>query len=80
MVKIFMAGIPWGRIAEPLDFIKASVFLASDAYKKADKRLLEKAVKNHLTMFKDNILQSDFVRRNFSLSDTNNVERKIFQV
>jgi len=31
MVKIFMAGIPWGRIAEPLDFIGASVFLAADA-------------------------------------------------
>jgi len=36
----------------------------ADAYKKNDKRLLEKAVKNHLTMFKENILQSDFVKRN----------------
>jgi DNA-binding GntR family transcriptional regulator len=52
----------------------------ADAYKKGDKRLLEKAMKNHLTMFKENILQSDFVRENFSLSDTNNVKRKISQV
>jgi DNA-binding GntR family transcriptional regulator len=36
----------------------------ADAYKKNDKRLLEKAVKNHLTMFKENILQSDFLRKN----------------
>jgi len=36
----------------------------ADAYKKGDKKLLEKAVKNHLAMFKDNILQSDFVEEN----------------
>jgi DNA-binding GntR family transcriptional regulator len=34
----------------------------ADAYKKGDKRLLEKAVKNHVIMFKENILHSDFVR------------------
>lgn len=34
----------------------------ADAYKKGDKKLLEKAVKNHLIMFKENILESDFVR------------------
>ena len=34
----------------------------ADAYKKNDKRLLEKAVKNHLSMFKENILQSNFVK------------------
>jgi len=36
----------------------------ADAYKKNDKRLLEKAMKNHLAMFKENILQSDFLRKN----------------
>lgn len=75
-----MADIPWGRITEPLDFIGALVFLASDAYRKGDKKLLEKAVKNHLTMFKDNILHSDFLKENYYLSDTNNVKRKISQV
>jgi DNA-binding GntR family transcriptional regulator len=51
-----------------------------DAYKQGDKRLLEKAVKNHVIMFKENILHSDFVRENFSVSDTNSVKRKISQV
>jgi len=36
----------------------------ADAYKKGDGKVLEKAVKNHLAMFKDNILQSDFVKEN----------------
>ncbi len=35
--------------------------IIADAYKKGDKKLLEKAVKNHLSMFKDNIIQSDFL-------------------
>lgn len=36
----------------------------ADAYKKGDEKLLEKAVKNHLTMFKENILESDFFKEN----------------
>jgi len=52
----------------------------ADAYKKDDKRLLEKTVQNHLAIFRENILQSDFVRENFSLTDTNNAKRKISQV
>ena len=36
----------------------------ADAYEKGDKRLLEKVVKNHLAMFKDNIIQSDFFKEN----------------
>jgi gluconate 5-dehydrogenase len=31
MVRLFMSRIPWGRAAEPEDFVGASVFLASDA-------------------------------------------------
>ena len=34
----------------------------ADAYKRGDKRLLEKAVKNHVITIKKNILQSDFAR------------------
>lgn len=34
----------------------------ADAFKKGDRRLLEKAVKNHVMRFKENILQSDLVR------------------
>jgi len=40
MVKIFIAGIPWRRIEESLDFIGTLVFLASDAYRKGDKNCL----------------------------------------
>lgn len=29
--KVFMSRIPWGRAAEPRDFIGAVVYLASDA-------------------------------------------------
>ena len=36
----------------------------ADAYKRGDKGLLTKAVKNHLNMFKKNIFQSDFVTKN----------------
>lgn len=52
----------------------------ADAYKKGSEKQLEKAVKNHLAMFKDNILQSDFVRENFSPSDTNNANLRVSQV
>jgi DNA-binding GntR family transcriptional regulator len=38
--------------------------IIADAYKKGDGKALEKAVRNHLAMFKDNILQSDFVKEN----------------
>ncbi len=31
MYKLFMARIPWGRAAEPEDFVGATVFLASNA-------------------------------------------------
>jgi len=36
----------------------------ADAYQKADQQLLEKAVKDHLVMFKENILKSDFLSEN----------------
>jgi len=36
----------------------------ADAYHKADEGLLEKAVRNHLVMFKENILKSDFLSEN----------------
>ena len=39
--------------------------IIADAYKNGDEKLLEEGVKNHLTMFKDHILQSDFVNKNF---------------
>ena len=35
-----------------------------DAYQKGDQELLEKAVRNHLVMFKENILKSDFLSEN----------------
>jgi len=37
-----------------------------DAYKAGDKKLLTKAVKYHLSMFMENILQSDFANKNFN--------------
>ena len=49
------------RFSSTIDEHKA----IADAYKKGDKNMLEKAVKNHLAMFKDNILQSDFVKKGF---------------
>jgi DNA-binding GntR family transcriptional regulator len=52
----------------------------ADAYKAGDGKRLEKAVQHHLAMFKDNILQSDFVRENFSVSDNNNATTRISQV
>ena len=36
----------------------------ADAYQKGDQKLLERAVKNHLVMFKENILKSDFLSEN----------------
>jgi DNA-binding GntR family transcriptional regulator len=36
----------------------------ADAYQKGDEKLLERAVKNHLVMFKANILKSDFLSEN----------------
>lgn len=39
-------------------------FAIANAYKKGDEKLLVKAVKNHLIMFKENILESDFVTKN----------------
>jgi DNA-binding GntR family transcriptional regulator len=51
----------------------------ADAYKKGDKRLLEETVKNHVMMFKENILHSDFVRENSSVSNTNNLNNKTSQ-
>lgn len=36
----------------------------ADAYHKADQKLLERAVKNHFAMFKENILKSDFLSEN----------------
>jgi DNA-binding GntR family transcriptional regulator len=36
----------------------------ADAYRKGDEALLEKAVKNHLIMFKENILKSSFLSAN----------------
>jgi DNA-binding GntR family transcriptional regulator len=34
-----------------------------NAFKKGDEKLLTEAVKNHLAMFRENILGSDFVKR-----------------
>lgn len=36
----------------------------ADAYQKGDQKVLEKAVRNHLVMFKKNILKSDFLSEN----------------
>jgi len=38
----------------------------ADAYKKGDEKLLERAVKNHLVMFKENILKSNFLKDNLA--------------
>lgn len=39
----------------------------SNAYKKGDKKALERAVKNHLIFFRENILQSDFLREKLNV-------------
>ena len=39
-------------------------YAIAQAYKEGDRKGLEKAVKNHLAMFKDNILRSDFFKKN----------------
>ena len=36
----------------------------ADAFHEADQELLERAVKNHFIMFKENILKSDFLSEN----------------
>ena len=41
----------------------------ADAYQKGDKKELEGAVKNHLRLFRENILESDFVKKNFAKSE-----------
>ena len=50
-------------------------YAIAQAYKEGDRKGLEKAVKNHLAMFKDNILRSDFFKDNFAISVTNKIKR-----